>query len=238
MGIALQEGRGIGSGDLLEGRPGVAVINQSMARKYWPAKSPLGQVLRIGGQSFEVVGVAQDIKHRDLRSRSGPVFYIPFTRFPRAKAFVVLRTASRPEGLIAGLQAQIWAQDREQPIARIEEMSRLITEFVFGYAVLHPLDGRLRRPGCFPVPGRILHCRCLSSKAAQKGIRHPYGSWRRTMADPGTRAGPCDQHGSLRRLFGVGGNCRPDSRANPTCGSLIVRPMNGHDPGSPRSGNV
>lgn len=128
MDIAIPLGRGIGPGDLLEGRPGAAVINQYMAAKYWPQENPLGQVLRVGDQSFKVVGVAQNVRHRDLRSRSGPVFYIPFTRYPRAKAFVVVRTSSLNDQVIARLREQVWAVDEEQPIVRLETMTRHLEE--------------------------------------------------------------------------------------------------------------
>jgi hypothetical protein len=68
MGIALVAGREFTEQDSAEA-PGVAVINQSLARKYWPGQDPLGTRIKIGGFDSDepwltVVGVARDVRQR------------------------------------------------------------------------------------------------------------------------------------------------------------------------------
>src|SRR6185436_7386820 len=71
MGIALVDGRGFETSDV-EGAQPVAVVNQTMAARYWPNQRAAGQRLRLGDASVLVVGVARDVKYRVLREEAGP----------------------------------------------------------------------------------------------------------------------------------------------------------------------
>ncbi len=86
LGIPLVRGRFFADGDR-EGAPGVALVNEAMARLYWPGADPVGRRLRLRSGSDSVwrtvVGVVGDVRHRGLTEASRPEMY-----FPQAQAFV------------------------------------------------------------------------------------------------------------------------------------------------------
>jgi predicted permease len=82
LGIPLYAGRDFRRADNA-GTPGVAIINQKMANKYWPNQSPLGRHIDDVGprdQSFEIVGVVADTAGYDVRQAPGPVVYLPMAQ--------------------------------------------------------------------------------------------------------------------------------------------------------------
>ncbi len=81
-GIPLLSGRDFAAADSA-GSPGVAIINEAMARAFWPGENPIGKHLYSVGaqdQTFEVVGVAGNIAPDDLRRPVGPVLHIPLAQ--------------------------------------------------------------------------------------------------------------------------------------------------------------
>jgi len=83
MGIPLRSGRDFRDADI-NGQHFVVVINESMARQYWPNQSPLGQHVRLGVQATvanapprEVIGVVRDVRHTGLRIDPRDEVYVP-----------------------------------------------------------------------------------------------------------------------------------------------------------------
>ena len=96
MGMRLLEGRDFNSGDRT-GAPRVVLINESLARRYWPGESPLGHRIRILGAEFQtVVGVVADTHLDGLENPIRLETYSPFAQVPVYYLSVVLRV---PEGL-------------------------------------------------------------------------------------------------------------------------------------------
>jgi putative ABC transport system permease protein len=78
MGIGIVAGRGFTEQDRA-GAPGVVIINETMARRFFPGENPLGKILRRGhgAPPLEIIGVARDIKHHDLTETPNPHFDLP-----------------------------------------------------------------------------------------------------------------------------------------------------------------
>ena len=95
LGIPLIGGREFTAEDG-EGTPPVVVVNQALARRYWPGQDPLGRRLRIGDTWREVVGVARDAKYRQLDEEVEPLIYLPLFQHYQRMVTVVLRTAGDP----------------------------------------------------------------------------------------------------------------------------------------------
>jgi hypothetical protein len=55
----------------------VAVVNQTMAAKYWPSRSPIGERVQVKGRWMQEVGVAKDSKHQSVRETPKPFYYVP-----------------------------------------------------------------------------------------------------------------------------------------------------------------
>src|SRR5206468_6577653 len=98
MRIPLVRGRGFTEQDSAAA-PRVAIINETMARRIWPGKDPVGQRLTMGIDSQavrEVVGVVKDVRHYGLDADTTMQMYEPFQQNSRDSVDVLVRTASSP----------------------------------------------------------------------------------------------------------------------------------------------
>jgi putative ABC transport system permease protein len=125
MGMHLRAGRTL---TRLDGpnAPGAIVINESMAKHYWPGESPLGARLYIGPLDATVVGVVGDIHHRGPGSAPGPEMYIPFDQFGAQQLTLVLRTTSDPAAVARSLRAAVKEIDPVLPLAAVTTMDALV----------------------------------------------------------------------------------------------------------------
>lgn len=131
MGIPLLAGREFTDADNATGKR-VMLINQTMARQYWPRENPLGQVVTMKDWgpplTGEIVGVVGDVKTNGLDEAVGPMIYWPYFQFPQLFNTIVVRAEGEPSRLVPAVKAAIWAVDRNQPIAKIETLEQLLSE--------------------------------------------------------------------------------------------------------------
>jgi len=123
-GIRILEGRGIIDADGLDGPP-VAVISETMARRHWPDRSPLGARI-LFGDTLEVVGVATDVLHESLDARPLATLYVPFLRDAGTSLNFLVRADAEPEVLFPNLRQAIWSIDPDAPISRVATLPSLI----------------------------------------------------------------------------------------------------------------
>src|SRR5215471_12399537 len=71
----------------------VVIINETMARRYWPKGGALGQRLKLTGDWLEIVGVAKDVKNRSLSETPRPLLYLPLLQGYRSDMILVTRTS-------------------------------------------------------------------------------------------------------------------------------------------------
>jgi predicted permease len=118
MRIALLRGRTFGAADVPTA-PWSAVINESMARQYWPNGDPVGRVVRWGGRPLTIVGVVGDVRVGGLDAPVQPTIYgSAFQLQSGATQFAVfiVRTASDPHAMVEAMQRTIWSVDRGLPV--------------------------------------------------------------------------------------------------------------------------
>jgi ABC-type antimicrobial peptide transport system permease subunit len=109
----------------------VLVVNQSMARRYWPDGQAVGKQLLLGGQApFQVVGVVADVRHNGLAASEAAAIYVPHSYFPRANVNLFVRTASEPLSMVRAITGAIRELDREQPIADVATMDQVISRTI------------------------------------------------------------------------------------------------------------
>lgn len=122
MGIRLLAGRTFSRQDI-PGSPTALVINQTMARRFWPGESPLGKrvVLKDWGPPLpgEIVGVVSDVKQDSLETDTQPAIYYSFAQFSQGTltTYVLVRCAQDVPSLAAAIRTQIWSVDRDQPVS-------------------------------------------------------------------------------------------------------------------------
>lgn len=116
--------------------PLVAIINQSMARQYWPGEDPIGSRIRFARQTpsewLTVVGVTGDVKSQGLDQDEGPMVYTSI--FPKQEpwrrwAWIVVRSvAGPPSELASAVKKQVWAFDSQLPLVQVHPMEWLLDD--------------------------------------------------------------------------------------------------------------
>ncbi|MFQ5694684.1 MAG: FtsX-like permease family protein [Terriglobia bacterium] len=115
----------------------MAIINETMAQRFWPAADPLGQRVKLGsrpddGAWLSIVGVVGDVSRGWLRYQVSPTVYLPYRQAPRLSMSLALRTRAPPEAMVAALRTRILSVDSNQPIYEVRSMNRILTEFTSG----------------------------------------------------------------------------------------------------------
>ncbi|HEX5830364.1 MAG TPA: FtsX-like permease family protein, partial [Gemmatimonadaceae bacterium] len=135
MGVRLVRGRLFTERDDA-GAPGVVVINETMARRYWPGESPLGARITFGDPTdsattrYTVVGVVNDVKQEGLSADAYAQLYQPFAQAPRLALHVAARTSGDPLQAAAALRRIVRALDPTLPVAEIRTMEDRVRESV------------------------------------------------------------------------------------------------------------
>ena len=136
LGERLVQGRAFTPADRASGQQ-VALVNETMARTYWPGQDAIGKRFRMGGRDrpwVSVVGVVGDVRHNGLRAPIKEKFYRPHAQFhvstgfaPRSMTLVV-RSAGDPRTLIAPLREVVRALDPALPLAAVRPMTDVVGE--------------------------------------------------------------------------------------------------------------
>jgi len=85
----------------------VIVINETMARKFWPETDALGQSFSDGNETYEVIGVARDTKYRNLREAPRTTMYQPLAQSYRRSMNLLARTYGDPTKIVPAIQARL-----------------------------------------------------------------------------------------------------------------------------------
>jgi putative ABC transport system permease protein len=126
MRVPLQAGREFTDADKA-GSPNVVIVNQALARRYWPNQNPIGKHIVMGRQpASEVVGVAVDVKNRGLALDPQVQLYFPFSQLPWGNMNLLVRTATDPHAMVSAVRAQIAAIDSDQPVTSIQTVDELM----------------------------------------------------------------------------------------------------------------
>lgn len=131
MGIPLLAGREFTDSDNATAKS-VMVINETMARRYWPNADPIGQrvTMKDWGPPLtgEIVGVVGDVKPNGLDEAVGPMMYWSYFQFPIIFNTIVVRCESEPLHLVPAVKAAIWFVNKNQPISKMETMEEVLSE--------------------------------------------------------------------------------------------------------------
>lgn len=141
LGIPLKEGRLFTDQDR-EAVPRVVVVNEAMARKFWPGARAVGKRIFLGtaesGDWREIVGVVQDTRHPASSDwmRTKPEFYESMWQEPGAWAWLILRTAQQPEALANTLRQTMATLDPDIPAYRITTVKRALASAFIAFRVM------------------------------------------------------------------------------------------------------
>ncbi|HZE81400.1 MAG TPA: ABC transporter permease [Candidatus Polarisedimenticolia bacterium] len=126
MRVPLQAGREFADADNAQA-PKVVIVNQVLARRYWPNENPVGKHILVGRQNAsEIVGVAVDVKNRGLALDAAPQLYLPFPQLPWGNMNLLVRTAANPNAMASAVRAQVAAVDSDQPVTNIQTVDEIV----------------------------------------------------------------------------------------------------------------
>jgi predicted permease len=132
MGIPLLKGRDFDARDRI-GSPHVAILNLAAARALFGDAEPLGKRLKVwwaDAGMVEIVGIAADIRHSQLRTTPYSCLFMPNAQQPYPFAALVIRTLGNPRGLAAAVEDQVRLVDPDQGVAQVETMEQLVADSI------------------------------------------------------------------------------------------------------------
>ena len=146
LGIPLLHGRAFAESDAYEA-PRVAVINEAMARRYFPNENPIGKRLAMGNPNqpgkplgpnpnapsspwTEIVGVVADIKSLGLNAETAPTIYVSYWQWPMQSPTLLVRTTTEPSTLAAAIRGAMKAVNKNLPEPKIQTMDQIVADTV------------------------------------------------------------------------------------------------------------
>jgi predicted permease len=140
--IPLSQGRLWTHAETMQGAP-VAVINQTMARQYWPKGDAIGRQFRIPGMKndppyqpsaagsdvwFQIVGIVADARNDGLRNPIKPSAYVPYSMRMWMFTQILVRTQVPPLSLLRAVRTELVQIDKEQQVMRVRDLETWISD--------------------------------------------------------------------------------------------------------------
>jgi len=133
LSIPLIRGRDFTGGDNLHS-PCVAVINEAAGERFWrnadPLRTNIDVAWRVPTKLCEVVGLAGNTRDLQLSAVPEPEIYLPYGQLPRSDFFLAVHTTLNPLDLASSVRREVWAVDKDQPIADITTMDAVVSTSV------------------------------------------------------------------------------------------------------------
>jgi putative ABC transport system permease protein len=144
MGIPLLRGRSFTEDDAYQ-EPWVAIINESMARRYFSNENPVGKRLALGAAKsprqpvtnpsgrplwMEIAGVVADTKTLSLSAETVPEIYVPYWQWPMQSPTLVVRTAANPSLVAAMISDEVKAANKNLPPPVVQTMEEILSDSV------------------------------------------------------------------------------------------------------------
>ena len=136
LGIPIVRGRDFTANDTMTA-PGVVIINEEMARRYFEGQDPIGQRMKLGRAEssspwLTVVGVVGDVRHFGLDQPIRREIFLPYSQAVWPSLTIAVRTAAAPLALASPMKAALARIDPEQPVSRVRTMEDVVAESIGG----------------------------------------------------------------------------------------------------------
>ncbi len=128
MGIRLRTGRVFNTFDGRENGAKVAIVNESVVRRYFGNVEPLGKLVRMpmAGDLY-IVGVVADIRHDGLEASAAAEVFVPYFQFPLSEMQIVVATDRDAATVARGIKTEMAALDARLPIAKVSSIEDLVS---------------------------------------------------------------------------------------------------------------
>ena len=134
MGIPLVAGRVFADSDASQAPP-VIVVNQTLARRFWPRANAIGGRLVVdanNGSAAEIVGVVADVKPERIESPDWPTIYCPYPQAPATTMTMVVQASGAPLSLASAVAREVRQLDPDQPVADARSMDDVVDQAIAG----------------------------------------------------------------------------------------------------------
>ncbi|MFN7943774.1 MAG: ABC transporter permease [Blastocatellia bacterium] len=130
MGMQIVQGRNFNEQDKRDGLP-VAIVNETMARRFWPDEDPIGKRFTFGNAGpqanwLTVVGVVRDSRRQGLDAPIRMESFLPHAQRPLRAMEVVLRTTDDPLVMARTVRTAVWSLDGNLPVSEIETVEQML----------------------------------------------------------------------------------------------------------------
>ena len=174
--------------DLPPDRSQVALINETMARRFFPGRNPVGRTFRIrawGGEQFEILGVVADTKYRTLREQTNAIFYLPFAARPVLLSDVIFEVRTDGSaGSIGDMIARIVSETDPRALAMdVKTVTDLLGESLLQERLVANTAGALGIVALLLASIGLYGVRAhaVTRRVAEIGVRLALGARRRDV---------------------------------------------------------
>jgi putative ABC transport system permease protein len=141
LGVPLLKGRLFNDSDRVEkqGDPMLLVINETLAKKYFPNQDPIGKRIQTGDPDPRspweaIIGVVGDVKYSGLDAEPSPTLYVPYNEqgwvMWSSEMYLVVRTPLDSAAIVPAIRTQLESIDKDLPLAQVRTMDQLLEESV------------------------------------------------------------------------------------------------------------
>jgi len=126
MGISLVKGRLLSDGDGADAPP-VILIDETLARQYFPNQNPIGRRMQLWGEFRQIAGIVSQVHHYGLEKEPEPTIYAPFEQMSDKAMVLAVRTTIETGAMVKAVKQAVWSVDRGQPVFQIRSMDEYLS---------------------------------------------------------------------------------------------------------------